>query len=223
MSGTNLVLASMVLAPLVFLRPLGEIDEGLSPESIRGPAVLRHVGRNLGEPVGGLALAAGMALAGSLTDNDDLRQIGVMSLKALVAAEAAVVTLKIVVGRSRPYLGTDPDRLDPFVFDRDRFSFPSGHTAGAFAVATVLARRFGPRYGWVPYLGYSLAATTGVSRVLERQHWATDVLAGAAVGLLAGRLVGLAPGSNEEGLVRRTSLGPTLGDGVGLSLKLAVR
>ena len=69
---------------------------------------------------------------------------------------------------------------------------------------------------------YGLASTAVVSRVLEREHWATDVVAGAAVGILAGRLVGGGLGEAGEGLVREISLGPTLEGEFGLGMSLGV-
>ena len=220
--GHDLILASIVFAPLLLMEPLEEFDAALSPETVGTHPALRDFGRTLGEPLVGVALAGGMVVVGSMIDNDDVKHVGVLSLKALVLAEATALTLKIAVGRSRPYRGTDPDLIQPFVFDRDRFSFPSGHTAHAFALATVLSRRFGSSHRWVPYMTYGLASTTAVSRVLERKHWATDVLAGAAVGILAGRLVGIGPGSDSEGLLGRVSLAPMPDGGVGLGMTLGV-
>jgi membrane-associated phospholipid phosphatase len=67
----------------------------------------------------------------------------------------------------------------------DRASFPSGDTASAFAVATVLA----PQVTWVAWpLLYAGAAGIGVLRVTGMNHFPSDVFAGAAVGILTGFL-----------------------------------
>lgn len=58
-------------------------------------------------------------------------------------------------------------------------SFPSGHAAGSFALATMTAL-FWPRRRWLPFLGASLVA---FSRVYLGLHYPTDVLAGAALGM----------------------------------------
>jgi len=71
--------------------------------------------------------------------------------------------------------------------DGGPFSFPSAHTACAFAAAVVLARRF-PRFRYAFYLG---AAAVAASHVLLLKHYPSDVLAGAAVGVVAG-LAGIA-------------------------------
>ena len=62
-------------------------------------------------------------------------------------------------------------------------SFPSGHTATAFMTATMLHKEYEGRSPWFSIGGYTLAALTGVSRVLNNRHWLTDVVAGAAIGI----------------------------------------
>ena len=62
-------------------------------------------------------------------------------------------------------------------------SFPSGHTARAFMTATMLHKEYEGRSPWFGIGGYTLAALTGVSRVLNNRHLLTDVMAGAAIGI----------------------------------------
>jgi membrane-associated phospholipid phosphatase len=80
--------------------------------------------------------------------------------------------LKVAVRRRRP--------------DGGRYSFPSGHTASAFATAAVTYRHFGPKAG-IP--AFVLASYIGSSRVTDFKHFPSDVLFGAAVGIAAGRAV----------------------------------
>lgn len=61
-------------------------------------------------------------------------------------------------------------------------SFPSGHTANAFAQAAFIHRRYGIKQAIVPYV---LATFVGFSRVEARMHYTHDVLAGAAIGFLS--------------------------------------
>jgi undecaprenyl-diphosphatase len=69
----------------------------------------------------------------------------------------------------------------------DRFSFPSGHTAAAFAVAVAMT---GTMPLLVPPL-LVLAIIVGYGRMYLGVHYPLDVGAGAAVGLLTGSLVAL--------------------------------
>ena len=92
--------------------------------------------------------------------------------------------IKLVIGRTRPSQGSDADEYKPF---SSRQSFPSGHTTEAFTLASVVATR---SHGWVvPTIAYGLAATVGLSRMNDRAHFASDVLAGAVIGTVVGRSV----------------------------------
>ena len=84
-------------------------------------------------------------------------------------------------------------------------SWPSGHTATAFAGATILHKEYGlTRSPWFSVAGYGVATATGVMRVLNNRHWVSDVMSGAGIGILAGEL-GYALGDllfKEKGLLR---------------------
>ncbi|MDD3038521.1 phosphatase PAP2 family protein [Bacteroides sp.] len=68
-------------------------------------------------------------------------------------------------------------------------SFPSGHTATAFMLATMLHKEYGiTRSPIYSILGYSLATGTAVSRQLNNKHWFSDVLTGAGIGIISTEL-----------------------------------
>lgn len=67
-------------------------------------------------------------------------------------------------------------------------SFPSGHTATAFAAAEWLRTEYWNRSPWIGIAGYVAATGTGVLRVYNNRHWVSDVIAGAAIGFLATRV-----------------------------------
>ena len=88
---------------------------------------------------------------------------------------------KNIIGRARPKLfeTMGPLEFKLFAFDPDYASLPSGHATNIFALATVIAILW-PR-GRV--LLYSLAAWIAASRVLIGQHYVTDVVLGAILGI----------------------------------------
>lgn len=67
-------------------------------------------------------------------------------------------------------------------------SFPSGHTATAFFGAAVLAKEFGKEYPWLAITGYTLAAGTAYLRLANHEHWVSDVLVGAGIGIASAEL-----------------------------------
>jgi len=64
-------------------------------------------------------------------------------------------------------------------------SFPSGHTAQAFAAATFLTEEFGHEYKCTPYLAYGIASSVGMLRIANNRHYLSDVLVGAGIGILS--------------------------------------
>ena len=100
----------------------------------------------------------------------------VLVTDAMAAAMMATVVngMKYGINRTRPNGG--------------RGSFPSGHTATAFMGATLLAHEYGHKSVWIPIAGYSVATATGVLRILNNKHYASDVLVGAAIGIVSAEL-----------------------------------
>jgi undecaprenyl-diphosphatase len=80
-------------------------------------------------------------------------------------------------------------------FEKPTRAFPSGHSASAFAIATVLAL-FYPRIRWWLWL---LAVGCACSRYLEGFHWVSDCWAGSILGYLSGRLALWTNGITRQG------------------------
>lgn len=106
------------------------------------------------------------------------RRVGVVASASLAASAALVnLTIKPLTARIRPYEVIEG--LELLVHPQSDFSFPSGHTSAAFAVAVVMLRLLPRRYG-VPAL--VLAVLIALSRLYVGVHYPTDVLAGAVIG-----------------------------------------
>lgn len=67
-------------------------------------------------------------------------------------------------------------------------SFPSGHTATAFAGAEFLWQEYKDKSIWYGISGYVVATGTGVFRIANNRHWLTDVAAGAGIGILSTKI-----------------------------------
>ena len=100
---------------------------------------------------------------------------------ALVADAMAAAMMAAVVNGMK--YGIDRDRPNG-----GSGSFPSGHTATAFMGATLLAHEYGHRSVWIPIAGYTVATGVGMMRVLNNKHYLSDVVVGAAIGILTAEL-----------------------------------
>ena len=110
---------------------------------------------------------------------------GEMMLNATACTAGIVEALKIGFGRARPYVPGDSGRFTGPSLSPDYHSMPSGHTANAFAMATVLSGKYPD---WSPVL-YGLALAVGLSRIELGVHWPSDVVIGAGIGLFVGTQV----------------------------------
>lgn len=95
---------------------------------------------------------------------------------ALLVLSGGILTvvdgLKFVTHRDRPY-------------SHDPLSFPSGHSGAAFLAAEYLAEEYSEKSPIYGVIGYSFAVTTSVMRLYNREHWFSDVVAGAGFGILS--------------------------------------
>jgi undecaprenyl-diphosphatase len=171
---------------------------------------------------GARAVGPVLAVAGSISRNATLSDIGIHVSESYATAAAAVFVVKGIAGRARPYSVSSEQAYD---FDlgrgfphREPFSsFPSGHATGSFAFAaslTVEAGRHWPGHArLIGALAYGGAFLDGVSRVYRDMHWPSDVAAGALLGTVSGILVTRRqhahPDNRIDALARRVLFAPT--------------
>ncbi len=70
----------------------------------------------------------------------------------------------------------------------NNYSFPSGHTAVAFASAEFLRQEYKEVSPWYGVAGYAMAAATGYLRMYNNKHWLSDVAAGAGIGIASTKI-----------------------------------
>jgi len=210
--------AALILGTAVTLdRPVAKAMATSSPHSSWGRAA--PTVSPLGSAPGVLA-AVGLYAAGAAFKNPEVRATGTDAMAALAIAELGIVfPLKYLVGRARPNEDAGTHQFKPISGD---VSFPSGHTAVSFALASVVAAHV--NNPWVSCALYGMAGLVGLARVQERSHFVSDGVAGALIGTFVGRTV-----VNHNEKLRgegRSKLVVTLGPAVlagGLGLCVAAR
>ena len=149
-------------------------------------STLSDVGNGFGDGVIVYSTLLGLSVSGKLLGKPGLYGVSSRALKSTLVAGAAAMVLKSMIGRERPSTSPDgPYHFRPFRFKDN--SFPSGHSAVAFALATSLAREIEGQ--WDDAAFFTLATLTAYSRMHDDKHWASDVVFGAGIGILASRFV----------------------------------
>ena len=181
---------------------------------------------------GAFIIGGGLYAAGKLSGHPDMADLGWHGTEAVILASGVTSMLKGLLGRSRPYATRDTNPHD-FSFLRgfgknvsgigpdgqilrkgDFQSFPSGHTTTAFAAAAAVTsetRRMWPRSVWVvaPAM-YGGATLVGLSRMYHNNHWASDVVLGAAIGTFSGLKVVRYSHAHPDNKLDRFILGATI-------------
>ncbi|HXH29134.1 MAG TPA: phosphatase PAP2 family protein [Candidatus Polarisedimenticolia bacterium] len=101
------------------------------------------------------------------------------AFEALLWCMPITAAAKSIFGRARP-----SGQADARDFFHNDGIFPSGHATRSFAIAAVLADRYGARAAW---FAYPTAGLIGLSTIGRDVHWASDVMAGAGLGLAIGK------------------------------------
>lgn len=164
-----------------------DINQKLQSRKNSGLKKATDAGTIAGDPFLHLGLAAlvyGTAIA---ADSPKWKETGEMMGEALILADASTFLVKEAVGRGRPNATSSKSDFKPLGFKKDYDSFSSMHTASSFALASVLSATSDSLAMKTAY--YLAASFVGFSRMYQNKHWASDVVFGAALGELSGRVV----------------------------------
>lgn len=145
------------------------------------------VGSAIGNPLVHIGVAGAIYGGSVLAGNEKWKETGLMLGEAALLADASSLVLKEAIGRERPFVSGDKGSFKPFQFDSNYDSLPSMHMASSFAMASVMSATSESFLAKALY--YTAAGFVGFSRMYQDKHWASDVVLGAAVGELCGRVV----------------------------------
>ncbi|MEE9170600.1 MAG: phosphatase PAP2 family protein [bacterium] len=169
----------------------GEADEEFAieePTAYLKPAEAMADFGDLYDRIGSGRILAGLStamVAGGLIFKDK-KLLETTRLLIESSAITGIITYasKGLFCRARPYTGKGARDFKFFTFSgKVRFrALPSGHASSAFAMMTVIAKQYDQ--WWIRIPAYTLAVSVALQRMDDRQHWASDVLVGGAIGYL---------------------------------------
>ena len=196
LTGKDALLLGAFTLGTVLVAPIDmKVANRLQDPGAQAHKILREAAtgfRLLGDP-GSLITGAGIYLIGRIDGQRRVQALGLHSVESILLADILGGGIKLVAGRQRPFM----DTKNPYNFQLwrglqgDQYrSFPSGHTITAFAFASTVTREsqfWHPHAVWlVGTVFYSGATLVGLSRIYNNMHWASDVMAGAAIGTIVG-------------------------------------
>ena len=154
-----------------------------------------------------IPVSMGLWTLGTVREREGLRDLGAGLTRTLTLTQIVVGPIKLAARRRRPD-------------GSNRRSFPSGHTANAFAMARLVQREYGNRLA-LPL--YAVGGLTAAGRVAGARHYVSDVVAGATVGLIIGSCTSIgrrAPADGHPSAKTLTLVPQTLRGGGLLQLTL---
>ena len=151
------------------------------------------------EPFGNSAIVfptlVGFYLYGQFGENEKIERTALLAAESFLVSSLFNSVLKVMMRRTRPFDGVSADTFDSSFTGNN--SFPSGHTTTAFAIATVVANEY-EKVPFIAPISYGIATLTGLSRLNDQKHWASDVFFGAALGYFTSKTI-LRLHSNKKG------------------------
>jgi membrane-associated phospholipid phosphatase len=149
-----------------------------------------------------LPAMAALYCYGHFFESERARSTALLAIESFVSTGVFTETLKHTSHKHRPM----PGDLENAVWDgpslsKANLSFPSGHAAAAFAIATVLASGYGDNT-LVPPVAYGCATLCAFSRVNDNAHWVSDVILGSAIGYFTAKTIIGRHGQRNDGSLR---------------------
>ena len=198
------------------------VGQALSDSPPGGGYNFSHNVGLIGGPWTDLGVAGAIYLAGRHGGDQHNETTGLLGLEAVADSLVVVEFLKLATQRPRPTFsgGNVRDHNAEGPFFAGGTSFPSGHAAASFGLATVVSERYREKH-WVAPVAYSLASLIATSRITMRTHFPSDVFVGAALGVMIGRHVAHSAERPRQERSLQSRLLPTVSTAGGATITLA--
>ena len=125
------------------------------------------------------ATLGGVWIWGLKGHHEHAKETGALELETLVNTFLIYTPMQLLAARQRP--GEGNGNGDFWKHHNINTSFPGGHAMFTFAMSTVVSHEYPQK--WVQALAYGAATTVTVTRFMARDHWASDMFIGSALGI----------------------------------------
>lgn len=157
-----------------------QYDRQTSAPFLPPPGAPKPANHDLQDIAPAAALFVGTSVYAYLTQDTNGTRESLAMLEAASFSGVTAFALQHAAGRESPADSSDPNSFHP----GSAGSFPSVHVTLAFAVGTVMAESGSDDYRWLRrVLGYGVGVLTSYERIKHSQHWLSDTVAGAALGI----------------------------------------
>jgi len=162
------------------------IDKEIYNLSINNNLTNINTNISLGSEPEYILLGSTVIYASSLISrNKKFKTFSQTLFKSVTSNSIATQLLKSSIGRRRPSnndIWTGPNNFTNNIY----YSFPSGHASAIWTSATVIASYYNDK-PLIKYLSYFTAISISCSRVITKQHYLSDVIAGSIIGYGIGK------------------------------------
>jgi hypothetical protein len=174
------------VAPFAVAAALIPFDKHISAQLPKGHGGPSQTISDVG--LGVTAASVGVLyIYGVLHHDDHARETGLLGTESFINSILPHAALSLAFGRYRPFQGPMGEQGEGDFFRSHVYaaSFPSAHSVYTWSMATTIADEYPSTANKLLWFG--IGTTVAISRVTARQHFASDVIAGSAIGYLIGR------------------------------------
>ncbi|MDP3025877.1 MAG: phosphatase PAP2 family protein [candidate division Zixibacteria bacterium] len=159
----------------------------------------------------------GFYLGGLIFKRKKEKDTALYLLESVMFTQGITQVIKHTVGRARPFADKGAYHFEALKFPPSSYSqsFPSGHAATAFSLASVIAEQYDNRL--IDWAAYSLAFLAAWARVNDNVHFTSDVFFGGVLGTWVGKTI-VRLNKNKDAESNKLSVQPTIGiNSIGVS------
>ena len=172
----------LVVGTLILSAADSDVNRFVENQRDDFPEVIRDFGWYFGSPQNYFMANAGLYGFGLLTKNEKIRYTSTLIIASSITSGLIQTITKNAIGRARPSANIGHLEFDPFSKEGRFHSFPSGHTVLSITMAHAIAKQFDNT--WAKIGIYTVGAIPPISRLIDNEHWLTDIAFSAALSII---------------------------------------